>query len=63
MQKRRRPPRWAGRERLQKWKPKKTQTCSARHKRGEAVKAMAAALDRQESGVRARLVKLGLILK
>jgi hypothetical protein len=46
-----------------KWTAEEDADISARHKRGEAVKAMAAALGRQEGGVRARLVKLGLILK
>ncbi|MGO9545964.1 MAG: AAA family ATPase [Rhodomicrobium sp.] len=46
-----------------KWTLEEEADISARFKRGESVKAIAAALDRQESGVRARLVKLGLILK
>ena len=46
-----------------KWTAEEDADISVRHKRGEPVKAMAAALGRQESGVRARLVKLGLILK
>jgi hypothetical protein len=46
-----------------KWTADEDADVSARHKRGETVKAMAAALGRQEGGVRARLVKLGLILK
>ena len=46
-----------------KWTAEEDADISVRHKRGETVKAMAAALGRQEGGVRARLVKLGLILK
>ena len=46
-----------------KWTAEEDADISARHKHGEAVKAMAAALGRQEGGIRARLVKLGLILK
>ena len=46
-----------------KWTAEEDADISMRHKRGEPVKAMAAALGRQEGGVRARLVKLGLILK
>ncbi len=46
-----------------KWTVEEDADVSARHERGETVKAMAAALGRQEGGVRARLVKLGLILK
>ncbi len=46
-----------------KWTAVEDADVSVRHKRGETVKAMAAALGRQEGGVRARLVKLGLILK
>ncbi len=46
-----------------KWTPEEDADISARHRRGETVKAMAAALGRQDGGVRARLVKLGLILK
>jgi hypothetical protein len=46
-----------------KWTAEEDADISVRHGRGEAVKAMAAALGRQEGGVRARLVKLGLILK
>ncbi len=38
-------------------------TSQARYKRGESVKAIAAALGRQTGGIQARLVKLGLILK
>jgi hypothetical protein len=46
-----------------KWTAEEDADISVRHKRGETVKAMAAALGRQEGGVRARLVKLGLVLK
>ncbi len=46
-----------------KWTAEEDADVSARHQRGETVKAMAVALGRQESGVRARLVKLGLIMK
>ncbi len=46
-----------------KWSAEEDADISVRLKRGETVKAMAAALGRQEGGVRARLVKLGLILK
>jgi hypothetical protein len=46
-----------------KWTAEEDAEMSARHSRGETVKAMAAALGRQEGGVRARLVKLGLIMK
>jgi hypothetical protein len=46
-----------------KWTAEEDADISVRHKRGEPVKTMAAALGRQEGGVRARLVKLGLILK
>jgi hypothetical protein len=46
-----------------KWTSGEDADVSARFKGGETVKAMAAALGRQEGAVRARLVKLGLILK
>jgi hypothetical protein len=46
-----------------KWSAEEDADIAVRHKRGETAKAMAAALGRQEGGVRARLVKLGLILK
>jgi hypothetical protein len=46
-----------------KWTAEEDADISARYKRGETVKAMAAALGRQEGGIRGRLVKLGLILK
>jgi hypothetical protein len=46
-----------------KWSADEDADISARHERGESVKAIAAALGRQEGGIRARLVKLGLILK
>lgn len=46
-----------------KWTAQDDADIAARYKRGEAVKAMATALGRQEGGVRARLVKLGLIMK
>ena len=46
-----------------KWAPEEEADISARYRRGESVKAIAAALGRQEGGVRSRLVKLGLILK
>ncbi len=46
-----------------KWTLEEEADVSARFKRGESVKAIAAALDRQEGGIRSRLVKLGLILK
>ena len=45
------------------WTAEEDADISARHRRGESVKAMAAVLGRPESGVRTRLVKLGLILK
>jgi ATP-dependent exoDNAse (exonuclease V) alpha subunit len=46
-----------------KWTEAEDADVSARYKRGESVKAIAAVLGRQEGGVRSRLVKLGLILK
>ncbi len=46
-----------------KWTAEEDADISVRFGRGETVKSMAAALGRQEGGVRARLVKLGLILK
>jgi len=46
-----------------KWTQAEDADVSARYKRGESVKAIAAVLGRQEGGVRSRLVKLGLILK
>ncbi len=46
-----------------KWTNEEDADIAVRYKRGETVKAMAASLGRQEGGVRARLVKLGLILK
>jgi hypothetical protein len=46
-----------------KWTREEDADVSARYKRGESVKAIAAVLGRQEGGVRSRLVKLGLILK
>ena len=46
-----------------KWTAEEDADVSARHQRGETVKVIAAALGRQEGGIRARLVKLGLILK
>jgi ATP-dependent DNA helicase PIF1 len=46
-----------------KWTAAEDADVSARYRRGESVKAIAAAAGRQEGGVRSRLVKLGLILK
>jgi ATP-dependent DNA helicase PIF1 len=46
-----------------KWTLAEDADISARYKRGESVKAIAAVLGRQEGGVRSRLVRLGLILK
>ncbi|MBI4724338.1 MAG: AAA family ATPase [Rhodomicrobium sp.] len=46
-----------------KWTSEEEADVAARYKRGESVKAIAAALGRQDGGVRSRLVKLGLILK
>ena len=46
-----------------KWTAEDDADISARYKRGESVKAIAAALDRQEGGIRSRLIKLGLIMK
>jgi ATP-dependent DNA helicase PIF1 len=46
-----------------KWTTEEETEVSVRYKRGESVKAIAAALGRQDGGIRARLVKLGLILK
>ncbi len=46
-----------------KWTAEEDADISARYKRGESVKAIAAALGRQEGGIRSRLVKLGLIMK
>jgi ATP-dependent exoDNAse (exonuclease V) alpha subunit len=46
-----------------KWTQAEDADVSARYKRGESVRAIAAVLGRQEGGVRSRLVKLGLILK
>ncbi len=46
-----------------KWTAEEDADASARYNRGESVKGIAAALGRQEGGVRSRLVKLGLILK
>jgi ATP-dependent DNA helicase PIF1 len=46
-----------------KWTQAEDADVSARYKRGESVKAIAAVLGRQEGGVRSRLIKLGLILK
>ncbi len=46
-----------------KWTPEEDADLAARYKRGENVKSIASALDRQDGGIRARLVKLGLIMK
>ncbi len=46
-----------------KWSDSEDADVSARFKRGESIKAIAAALNRQDGGIRSRLVKLGLILK
>ncbi len=46
-----------------KWTAEEEDEVSTRYKRGESVKSIAAALGRQDGGIRARLVKLGLILK
>ncbi|MBJ7534158.1 AAA family ATPase [Rhodomicrobium vannielii ATCC 17100] len=46
-----------------KWSEEEETDVSTRYKRGESVKAIAAAVGRQEGGIRARLVKLGLIMK
>jgi ATP-dependent DNA helicase PIF1 len=46
-----------------KWTAEEDADIEARYKRGESVKAIAAALGRQTGGVQTRLVKLGLILK
>jgi ATP-dependent DNA helicase PIF1 len=46
-----------------RWTAEEDAGISARYRRGESVKAIAAAAGRQEGGVRSRLVKLGLILK
>ncbi len=46
-----------------KWTAEEEADVSARFKRGESVKTIAAALGRQDGGVRSRLVKLGLIMK
>ncbi len=46
-----------------KWTAEEDADVEARYKRGESVKAIAAALGRQTGGVQTRLVKLGLILK
>ncbi len=46
-----------------KWTAEEDADMQARYKRGESIKAIAAALGRQAGGIQARLVKLGLILK
>jgi hypothetical protein len=46
-----------------KWTAEEDADVSARFNRGESVKAIAAVLGREDGGVRARLVKLGLIMK
>ncbi len=46
-----------------KWTAEEDADLQARYKRGESVKAIAAALGRQDGGIQSRLVKLGLILK
>jgi hypothetical protein len=46
-----------------KWTAEEDADVCARYKRGESAKAIAAALGRQDGGIRARLVKLGLIMK
>ena len=48
---------------FKKWTPEEDADAEARHKRGESIKSIAAALGRETGGVQARLVKLGLILK
>jgi ATP-dependent DNA helicase PIF1 len=45
------------------WSAEDDADIAARHRRGETVKAMAATLGRHQNAVRARLIKLGLILK
>ncbi len=44
-----------------KWTAQEDAEVSARYRRGESIKAIAAVLGRQDGGVRARLVKLGFI--
>jgi ATP-dependent DNA helicase PIF1 len=46
-----------------KWTTEEETEVSSRFSRGESVKVIAAAVGRQDSSIRARLVKLGLILK
>ncbi len=46
-----------------KWTAEEDADLQARYKRGESVKAIAAALGRQDGGIQSRLVKLGLVLK
>lgn len=45
------------------WTPAEEERLAARYKNGESVADMAKAHDRQPGGIRARLVKLGLILR
>jgi hypothetical protein len=47
----------------EKWSASEDAELAERYKRGESVKAIAAAFSRQEGGVRSRLAKLGLIIK
>ncbi len=46
-----------------KWTAEEDADLQARYKRGESIKAIAAALGRQDGGIQSRLAKLGLILK
>jgi ATP-dependent DNA helicase PIF1 len=46
-----------------KWTAEEDAEISIRYKLGESVKAMAASLGRRDGSIRARLVKLGLVLK
>jgi ATP-dependent DNA helicase PIF1 len=46
-----------------RWTAEEDADLEARYKRGESVKAIAAALGRQDGGIHSRLVKLGLVLK
>ncbi len=46
-----------------KWTAGEDADIAARYKRGESIKAIAAALGRQPGGIQSRLVKLGLVLK
>lgn len=46
-----------------RWTAEEDADLEARYKRGESIKAIAAALGRQQGGIHSRLVKLGLVLK